>query len=260
MLNKILADCRHTLENAQKNLPLSELKQMCEQLPPVRSLSQALSSPPLNLIAEIKGASPSRGAIRSFIDPAEIAGIYEAAGAAAISVLTEPIYFNGKIEYLRLVRDQVNIPILRKDFIFTDYQLYEARAMGADAVLLMTSVISDDAMLTDLIELAHHLGLETLLEISDVDNLKRAVKSETDELGINNRNFKTLKTDINVSLKLMKSYQGRRPIISESGIFTREDAINLKHAGFNGILVGTALMESDDIKAEIEQLIGPVGR
>ena len=256
MLNKILADCRHTLESAQKNLPQSQLKQLCEGLPPVRSLSKALSPARLNLIAEIKGSSPSMGGIRSFVEPTEIAGLYEAAGAAAISVLTEPIYFSGKIEYLRLVRDRVTIPILRKDFIFDEYQNYEARGKGADAVLLMTSVISDDLLLNSLIELAHRLGLETLLEVSDIDNLKRAVKSKTDVLGINNRNFNTLKTDINTSLKLMKNYHGHRPIISESGIFTRADAAKLKDVGFNGILVGTALMKSDDIKAKIEELIG----
>jgi len=256
MLDKILADCRNTIEDARKKLPRSELEQLCEGLPPVRSLSKALSPARINLIAEIKGASPSRGGIRASIDPAAIGALYEASGAAAISVLTEPIYFNGKIEYLRLVRERVTIPILRKDFIFTDYQLYEARAKGADAVLLMTSVISDDSLLNSLIESAHGLGLETLLEVSDINNLKRAFKSKTDVLGINNRNFKTLETDINTSLKLIKNYHGYRPIISESGIFTRADVAKLKAAGFNGILVGTALMKSNDIKVKIEELIG----
>lgn len=256
MLNKILAARRKELARERESVSLSELEGRCGEAPAVRSLAAAISQPTFGLIAEIKGASPSKGHIRSVADPAEIAKIYESAGAAAVSVLTEPIFFDGSLDYLRSVRNVVGVPILRKDFIFDGYQIYQARAYGADAILLMAGVVTDDHELKGLIDLAHSLGLEVLLESSDSGELGRALALGADVLGINNRNFYTLTLDLNVSLKLILDLRTDRPVISESGIFTREDVVSLENAGFSGILVGTALMESDDIDLKIKELMG----
>ena len=256
MLDKILTSRREELAREQQSIGLNELKQRCDNLEQPRSLAAALSGPNLGLIAEIKGSSPSKGHIRSFDDPAKIAKVYERAGAASISVLTEPNYFNGHIEFLRSVKDRVSIPVLRKDFIFDDYQIYQARAFGADAVLLMTAVVADDDRLDNLIDLAHRLGLEVLLESSDRRQLRRALGTRADVIGINNRDFYTLNINLSVSIELIGEINGNRPVVSESGIFTRDDVSNLEKVGFNGILVGTALMESNDIELKIKELMG----
>lgn len=260
MLNEILASRRQELVREQAIYSLEDLQLLCSKKPPTRSLSTALSGPSLSLIAEIKGSSPSRGRIRSMVDPVEIGQIFEDAGVAAISILTEPNYFSGSLAHLRRVRNAVNVPVLRKDFIFDDYQIYQSRVYDADAVLLMAAVLSDDRNLEKLINLAHELGLEVLVESANEQELKRTLNTGADVLGINNRDFNTLKLDLNISFSLIKDIdiKSDRPIISESGIFTRDDVLKLEKAGFNGILVGTALMESENIGMKIKELMGIV--
>lgn len=259
MLEEILAVCREQLNKDKKETDRQTLAALINERKTIRSLARSLSGPGLGLIAEIKGASPSKGSIRSNIDPVKIAEIYRREGAAAISVLTEPHYFNGSLDYLAAVRKAVDLPLLRKDFIFDEFQLYQARAYGADAVLLIAEVVTDDDELARLIDVSHRLELEVLMESTGEDNLKRSIASQADVIGINNRDFHSLRVDLNTSLNLIKSISTDRPVVSESGIFTRKDVERLASAGFNGILVGTSLMESKDIGGKIRELIGKNG-
>ena len=255
MLEKIMAVRRKQLEKDKRSASMTVLLELIDRSAPAVSLSRAMSESGIGLIAEIKGSSPSQGLIREKIDPKEIALIYQNNGAAAISVLTEKHFFSGDINYLQFVREVTDLPILRKDFIFDEFQLFEARAYGADAVLLMNEVVTDENELERLIDAAHRLGLEVLLESSNKDDLELSLKTNADVIGINNRDFDTLKVDIDNGIELMSKVSVDRPAISESGIFTRDDVQKMERAGFNGILVGTSLMKSKDIGKKIEELM-----
>ena len=220
------------------------------------SLSKAIKEQPqISLIAEIKTASPSKGTIRTNIPIGDLAKIYSGSGASALSVLTEPNFFNGQWHYLQTAKQHTDAPIMCKDFIIDEFQLLMARANKADAVLLIAAIL-DDTQLHDMIAKAHELNLEVLTEAINAEELERVLASETDLIGINNRNLHTLKVDLNLSYDLLKDLKDERPVIVESGIFERQDVVRLEKAGADGILVGTALMESDDIAKKIKELLG----
>ena len=210
---------------------------------------------PIKLIAEVKKASPSAGIIRADFDPAAIARTYQKHGAACLSVLTDEPYFQGKLEYLRDVRAAVDLPVLRKDFILEKYQLYEARAAGADAVLLIAECL-DDCHLRALHNEAVELGMTPLVELYDPGNLQRVLDAGATLVGINNRNLRTFETDLAHTLRLRESVPGHCVLVAESGIRTRADVERLEVAGVNAILVGETLMAAPDIGAATDELLG----
>ena len=219
---------------------------------------------PLHLIAEVKKASPSAGVIRADFDPVRIARAYAEAGADALSVLTDEKYFQGKLEYIHAVRDAVRLPVLRKDFIIDPYQVYESRAAGADAILLIAECL-ETSQLIDLQILATELSLTTLIEVHDIDNFMRVrdhvvgfPHRSYSLLGINNRDLRTFTTDLGTTLRMAELVEDRSILVSESGINTREDVKKLAAAGVGAVLVGESLMRSLDVAAKIAELFGPI--
>jgi indole-3-glycerol phosphate synthase len=218
------------------------------------------TSKKLNLIAEIKKASPSAGVIRADFDPIEIAKAYAAGGADALSVLTDEKYFQGKLEYIHAVRDTVKLPVLRKDFLIDPYQVYESRAAGADAILLIAECL-ETSELIDLQILATELNMTCLIEVHDIDNLMRVrdrvigfpLKSYS-LLGINNRDLRTFKTDLGTTLRMAELVEDRKVLVTESGIHTRADVEKVASADVSAALVGESLMKSDDIAGKIREL------
>ena len=214
----------------------------------------------MNLIAEVKKASPSAGVIRPDFDPVKIAQAYAASGADALSVLTDEKYFQGKLEYIHAIRDVVKLPVLRKDFIIDPYQVYEARAAGADAVLLIAECL-ETSQLIDLQILATELNMTCLIEVHDLDNLMRVrdhvigfPHKSYSLLGINNRDLRTFKTDVGTTLRMAELVEDRRVLVSESGINSFADIQKLADAGVSAVLVGESLMRSPDIPAKIREL------
>ena len=240
---------------------LGELERLAARAPAPRDLAGALSRPGTSVIAEVKRASPSAGAINRGADPVAQASAYAAGGASAISVLTEPDHFGGSLADLRDVRAAVDLPVLRKDFIIDPYQVYEARAAGADAVLLIAECIPDDGRLIDLLILATELKLTTLVEVHDVEQLLRVrphigfPNPSYTLLGINNRNLKSMTTDLNHTLRLLGMVENTDILVSESGIRTHEDVKRLMAAGVRRVLVGEHLMRQADIGAALRALI-----
>lgn len=217
---------------------------------------------PVNLIAEIKKASPSAGVIRADFDPVQIATAYAGAGADALSVLTDETYFQGKLEYIQQVREAVGLPVLRKDFIIDSYQVYESRAAGADAILLIAECL-EMSTLIDLQILATELNMTCLIEVHDLDNLMR-VRDQAigfphksySLLGINNRDLRTFKTDLGTTLRMAELVEDRTVLVSESGISTYADILKLEAAGVGAVLVGESLMRSPDIGQKVRELFG----
>jgi indole-3-glycerol phosphate synthase len=200
----------------------------------------------VRIIAEIKRASPSKGVIKLDFMPAEIARVYEANGAAAVSILTEEKYFKGDIEYLAAIKRNLKIPALRKDFIFDEYQVYESRAYGADAILLIAAILEQER-LTGLMALAKELGMSVLVEVHDEKELERVLDTDARVIGINNRDLKTFKTDLNTTVRLVPYVPKDRVLVSESGINTFEDIQFLRQHGVDAFLVGEALMREDNM-------------
>jgi indole-3-glycerol phosphate synthase len=256
ILDQIVADKRHEVAAAKSRLPESELRRMLAKAPKVRDFLDALSTPgPIRLIAEVKKASPSKGIIRADFHPVEIACIYEKHGAACISVLTDAPYFQGSLDYLRQIRAAVHCPILRKDFILDPYQVLEARAAGADAVLLIAECL-DDATLRLLHDTIVELGMTPLVELYEPDNLPRVLAVGAKLIGINNRDLHTFHVDLEHTLRIRRSVPADRRIIGESGIRTRADVVMLESAGVDAILVGETLMARPDIGAALDELLG----
>jgi len=206
------------------------------------------------LIAEVKKGSPSKGIIRADFDPLEIARIYQDAGATCLSVLTDEQYFYGHLRYLGLIREQVSLPLLRKDFIIDPYQVVQARVAGADAILLIAAALDDDR-LRELAQLAGELRLDTLLEVHDEAELERALQLPVDLIGINNRNLKTFATDLGTTERLAGRIPAAQLAIAESGISCRADIQRLKAAGARAFLIGESLMREADIAAKLSDLI-----
>ena len=207
------------------------------------------------LIAEVKKASPSAGIIRADFDPVKIAGEYEAAGAVALSVLTDKKFFQGELDYLRQIRATVRLPLLRKDFIIDERQIHEAVAAGADAVLLIAAIL-DDAQLSAFRQLTNQLKLAALVEVHDDRELTRALAAGAEIIGINNRNLKTFQVDLATTEKLATQIPSGKTIIAESGIHTQADVARVAAAGVHAILVGESLMRSNNIAGKVRELLG----
>jgi len=259
VLAEILRKKRERLAEAKARRPLAELKAAVRDMPPALDFALAIKKAPgapIRLIAELKRASPSRGLLRKDFDPRGIARIYRP-WAQAISVITEEDFFQGRPEYIGLLREVApETPILRKDFVFDEYQLYEARALGADAVLLLQALLSK-AQAEEYLQLAQaELQMAVLLEVHTLKELDVALSIGAPVVGINNRDLHTLKVDLHTTLALMKDIPADRVVVSESGISTRADVERLQEAGLDAILVGTALMEAPDIEAKIKELLG----
>jgi indole-3-glycerol phosphate synthase len=256
ILDEIVASKRHEVATARRRLPLDELEAQAALAPLVRDFHAALAGPgPIQLIAEVKKASPSAQVIRADFDPVAIARIYQEHGAAGLSVLTDAPYFQGHLAHLARVRAAVAIPLLRKDFLIDDYQVVEARLAGADAVLLIAEIL-DDAMLVRLQERARQLGMAALVEFHDPVNLPRVLAVGADLVGINNRDLKSFVTDIDHTLRLRDQIPPEIVLLSESGIRNRNDVARLEAAGVSAILVGESLMRAPDIGLAVERLLG----
>ncbi len=264
ILDEIVAHKYTEVVQQKRQVPLEQLKAAIESMPECRNFCQAVtqSNPRgINVIAEVKKASPSAGLIRSDFDPVRIAETYAACGADAISVLTDEKYFQGRLAYLTAVKHAVDLPVMRKDFIIDPYQVYEARAGGADAVLLIADALTV-AQLKDLMILAESLGLSVLLEVHDaeilmsVHNLVDFPNAGMSVLGINNRNLTTMDVDLNTTGRLAKLLDGPKGLVAESGIKTREHVEKLKQSGATAVLIGQTLCEHADIAAQFKRLFG----
>jgi len=256
ILDKIVATKRAEIERAKVAVPLNELRAMLKDAPPVRDFFAPLAvGGPIKLIAEVKKASPSRGVIRADFDPVAIARTYEAHGASCLSVLTDEQYFQGSLNYLRQVRQAVSIPVLRKDFILGSYQLLEARAAGADAVLLIAECL-DDCNLRKLHNEAIELGLTPLIEFYEPENLDRVVAAGAQLIGVNNRDLKTFHVDLDHTIRLREKVPLDCVFVGESGIYARADVLRLQQAGVDAMLVGESLMREADIGAAVDRLLG----
>ena len=256
ILDKIVATKREEVSRAKAEIPLEQLERQLASAPPVRDFFAALTEPSeISLIAEVKKASPSKGVIREDFHPVEIAKTYQSHGAACISVLTDEEYFQGSLDYLQAIRAAVEIPVLRKDFIIDPYQVIEARAAGADAVLLIAECL-DDTQLASLHNQIVSLSMTPLVELYDPANLPRVVDAGARLIGVNNRNLHTFEVDIDHTLRLQEMIPTDRAVVGESGIRTREDAERLQEAGVAAMLVGETLMREPDIGQAVDQLLG----
>lgn len=256
VLDEILANKREELRRLRRERPQAELEAVCRGLGPAREFEAALRPSAVGgvrLIAEVKKASPSRGTLDAALDPAAQAGAYAAAGAAAVSVLTDERYFHGALGDLVAVRAAVDLPLLRKEFILDEYQLWESRAAGADAVLLIVAAL-DDARLRDLHHAAKGIGVATLVEAHTAVELDRAVALGAPVIGVNNRNLHTLATSLEASLALLPRIPRAHTAVSESGIFTGDDVERVVRAGAHAVLVGEALVRAADLAAKVREL------
>jgi indole-3-glycerol phosphate synthase len=253
ILNKIVAEKKYEVEQQKLSLPLSALKERPRQKAPL-DFAHVLSGDSVKLIAEVKKASPSKGVLCPDFDPVALAKTYAQGGAAAISVLTETNHFQGSLEYLAAIREEVSIPLLRKDFIFDQYQVYESASYGADALLLITAILSQE-QLEELLALSHSLGLRCLVEVHNENELEKALLGGAEIIGINNRDLNTFTVDINTTRRLRPLIPRERIVVSESGIKNRDAIKKLKEWGVNAMLVGEALVTAENIPAKMEELI-----
>ncbi|MDI6761961.1 MAG: indole-3-glycerol phosphate synthase TrpC [Thermodesulfobacteriota bacterium] len=254
-LRKIVEKKKEEVEVRKKIFSIREREEGISNLSLPRDLMEAISQhAPMALIAEIKFASPSAGVIKTDGDPRQIASEYESAGASAISVLTEPNFFKGDLSYLGLVKEKTSLPVLQKDFIIDPFQIFEGRAAGADAVLLIAAIL-DREQLNDFVDLATSLRMVPLVEIHDEDDLEKISTLSLPLIGINNRNLKTFEVDLRTTLRLKKEISSRSKVISESGIKSSHEVRVLREAGVDGILVGEILMRSSDPTSKIKELL-----
>lgn len=256
ILTKIVDRKRERLDAAKRDLPLNELKDRIKGIERERDFSDAIrkNGDSIKLIAEIKKASPSKGLIRSDFDPIKIASIYESRPVSALSVLTEEDFFQGHLSYISQVKEITAKPVLRKDFIFDEYQLFESRANGADAVLLIAAILSR-VQAAEFYYLATKLGMAVLLEIHNEEDLETALYVDADIIGINNRDLKTLSIDLATTTRLKKLMPEDKIVVSESGIRTRQDVRTLQDNGIDAMLIGTSFMEAPDIGKKIDELM-----
>jgi indole-3-glycerol phosphate synthase len=256
LLARIVERRRDAIAHRKRVLPDVALKLAVEKkAPPVRDFPGALTRPEFNVIAELKKASPSRGLLRADYQPAAAAPMLQAAGAAALSVLTEEEFFQGSLGDLKDVSKVTKIPILRKDFIVDPWQVWETRAAGADAFLLIVAIL-DDGTLRELLELGRALKMEALVEVHSLSELKRAVKIGAKIIGVNNRDLKTFDVRLETSLELVQEIPDECIAVSESGIRTHGDLERLRGAGFDAFLVGEHLMTMPEPSAGLRELLG----
>lgn len=259
VLDRILESRVLEVEHRKKVLPETALKYGVKAATPLRNFAGALLKPGMiNVIAELKPASPSRGVIRDPFDPVALATSLESSGAAALSVLTEGEFFGGSLKNLRDARKSVQLPVLRKDFIFDPWQVWETRANDADSFLLIVAVLRDQ-QLAELIVLSRELGMEPVVEVHTTDELSRAIKAGAKIIGVNNRNLKTLDVRVETSFELIEQIPEECIAVSESGIRTNDELLKLRAAGFDAFLIGTSLMLASDPAAALFELIGKTG-
>lgn len=255
VLDGIVATKREEIAAAKQRIGLSALKDAVHQAPLVRDFLAALRGhPSMRLIAEVKKASPSKGLIRENFQPVQIAKEYEAGGAAAISVLTDEVYFQGHLEYLTQIRAQVGIPVLRKDFVLDEYQVYEARAAGADAVLLIAECLPGDS-LAAMHQCIESLGMTALIELYEPVHMERVLATGTKLLGVNNRDLHSFHVDLEHVIRLRSQVPSDVTLVGESGIFTHADVTKLHAAGIDAMLVGESLMRQSDVRRAVELLL-----
>ena len=256
VLSEIVAYKRDEIERTKQQVPEESLRQQLADAPKPRDFVKALQEADgIALIAEVKKASPSAGLIREDFHPVEIAKIYAAHGAACISCLTDEHFFQGHLDFLKAIRAEVTVPVMRKDFLLDRYQVTEARAAGADCVLLIAECL-DDCTLRDLYFYAGELGMESLIEIYEPENLERVLKLDPPLIGINNRNLRTFVTDLKHTTSLLDKVPGETLLVSESGIRTRDDVLHLQEVGVGAMLIGETLMRPADIGAKVDEILG----
>jgi indole-3-glycerol phosphate synthase len=254
MLDIMIAQKREEVEQRKKVATITYLQERIARQKPPLDLALALKGDHIRLIAEVKQASPSRGMLSPNFNPIKLAQTYAEGGAAAISVLTEANYFMGSIENLAAIKEVVGLPLLRKDFIFDPYQVYESRAYGADALLLIAAILSQK-QLKELVSISHSLGLRCLVEVHNEGEVERAVLSGAEIIGINNRDLNTFAVDINTSRSLRPLIPQERIVVSESGIKSKRDIGKLRKWGVGAVLVGEALVTASDVLAKMKELL-----
>lgn len=255
VLEKIVATKLDEIDRAKSLVSIAELKHNLSSAPPVRNFHAALSGhPKIRLIAEVKKASPSKGIIRADFDPVEIAKSYQAGGAAALSVLTDEHYFQGSLGYLAAIRNIVDLPLLRKDFILDEYQVYEARVAGADAILLIAECL-DETTLTQLYQLARSLGMHVLIELYEESNIEMVLKTGCPIVGVNNRDLHSFEVDLEHTVRMRNRIPQDRCMVGESGIFTYEDTQLLQAANVQAMLVGESLMRKPNVTVAVQELL-----
>jgi indole-3-glycerol phosphate synthase len=255
VLDRILDARRAAVDHRKRVLPKAALKYGVKAAAPVRDFAVALSRNAINVLAELKPASPSRGVLRDPFDPIALARNLEGVGAAALSVLTEPEFFGGSLKNMRDARKEVRLPVLRKDFIFDAWQVWEARANDADSFLLIVAAL-DDAVLRELIDLGRELGMEPLVEVHTAAEMERALTGGARILGVNNRDLKTLSVRVETSFELIGRIPDECIAVSESGLRTHDDLVRLRDAGFDAFLIGEHLMLAPDPAAALANLLG----
>jgi len=255
ILSRIIEEKRRVIEEAKRTRPIDRLKGEIHNVYVHSAFRKNISRPHhINLIAEIKRASPSKGILRGDFNPVKIAMTYQANGASAISVLTDERFFEGKLEYIAKAKEAVSLPILRKDFFIDEYQIYETVAAGADAILLIADILSV-AEMTRFCDLASSLGFDVMVEIHNEEDLEKALSTNAAIIGINNRDLHSFRVDISTTQKLARLIPQNKVIVSESGIKSYEDVMFLKSLGVNAVLIGEAFMEADDIGAKMREIM-----
>ena len=255
ILSKIIEEKRKEVKKSQKMISYNEMKEKASSLCIKSQFKKNVGRKGhINLIAEIKKSSPSRGIIRQDFNPVKIALTYQAAGACAISVLTDERFFDGKLEYLKQVKDKVTIPVLRKDFIIDEYQIYEAAVGGADAILLISQILTQEE-LGRFYHIAKDLGMDVLVEVHNEEEMWKALNSPASIIGINNRDLTTFNVDISATQRLIHLVPESKIIVSESGISSYEDVMFLKSLGVNAVLIGETFMRAENIGQKVRDLI-----
>lgn len=260
ILQKILARKHEEVDQRSRIRSLDSIRARAAHQPPTRgftaSMQRKLDAGEPAVIAEVKKASPSKGLIRKDFDPAAIARSYEAAGAACLSVLTDVDFFQGSNRYLAEAREACALPVLRKDFIVDPYQVYEARVIGADCILLIVAGL-EDGPLVEMTNLAHDLGMDVLVEVHDIDELERALQADCDLVGINNRNLRDFSVSLDTTIELRDAVPPDRLLVTESGIASRADVARLRGAGVNAFLIGESFMRQRDPGAALKEMFAP---
>jgi indole-3-glycerol phosphate synthase len=257
ILIKILDRKREEIAERLPQVSIEQLKKQCKSAEPVRGFIKAIESKIANnqsaVIAEIKKASPSKGILREHFKPAEIAQTYAEHGAACLSILTDKDFFQGSEDYLQQARAACSLPVIRKDFIIDPYQIYEARAINADCILLIVSAL-DDETLQGLFDLADELTMDVLMEVHDSDEMRRALKTGARLIGVNNRNLRTFATSLDTTLSMLDMVNENHILVTESGIHTKQDVQLMRDNNVNAFLVGEAFMRADDPGEKLAEL------
>lgn len=257
ILDRILDSKRREIDQARRQTPLAEMRARAMAAGPVRPFAAALEGAVkvgTAIIAEVKKGSPSKGIIRADFDPVAIACDYQAAGAVCLSILTDREFFFGDLAYLQQIREAVSLPLLRKDFIIDPFQVYQSRAYGADAILLIAAALKEER-LEELTETAHELGLDVLFEVHDADEMQLAHRLPVDLIGINNRNLRTFETDLATTEHLAPLAPADRLLVSESGIADRADILRLRKSSVRAFLIGESLMREPTVADRLTELL-----